>query len=154
MPFISWFLARESIDRRSTLIFLLVLLSLGFVLLYAREFEVLPSSTEFAGANFIARASESNSTVLQGEFLPVGAVTTSGRGPQTTTLALSGNLPGQDPSPNDFTYTVLSQMGQRMMTFVLGEERWRRLSRAVRGDGFGEVYSNGQYRIFLQLRRP
>jgi len=155
IPFLALFLARESVAGRSAPVFLVVLLSLGFVLLYAREFEELPPATEFAGANFLASAAEPDSSILQGENLAVGVLTNTVQGPATTCLGQHENLREEDPSPDDFTFTVLSKLGESAVSFMLGEERWERLSGAVQGDGkFAKMYSNGDYEIFARLGTP
>jgi len=148
VPFLAWFLGHECTSRKTSLAFLLMLLGLGFVLLYAREFEELPSATQIAGSSFIARGANPSVTILQGECIPIGAVAGIVDGFSTTCLASQSNLRRPLPDFNDFSLTVLSKPGQSVVSFLLGEERWRNLSRAVSSAGLPRLYSNGEYDVY------
>ena len=154
VPFLAWFLARESVARRSTAAFLLLLLGLGFVLLYAREFEELPTSQHLEGANFLVDAAGPDSRVIQGDCLSLGAIThtidTPGMGcaypnPEDPQLE-------QVPNAREFTFAVLSEFGERSagFAFAFGEPWWECLKNSVRREGFAKVYSNGGYDIFAR----
>jgi hypothetical protein len=155
-PFLAWFLARESIGRRSAASFLLLLLGLGFVLLYAREFEELPTSQQFAGANFIIDGGAGpNTSVIQGECLPLGAITNTIDAPYTACPTVpQPNKPTLAPDAGGFTFVVLSDIGERTTTFAFGKSWWESLQNSVQGEGFAKIYSNGGYDVFTRQAAP
>jgi hypothetical protein len=151
-PFLAWFLARESVARRSAVAFLVVLLGLGFVILYAREFEELPTSQQFAGANFLVDAADPNDSVIQGDCLPLGAVTNTPGAPYTACPVPQPKDPQLElaPGAGDFTFVVLSDIGERTASFAFGEPWWESLQDSVQGEGFVKFYSNGGYDVFTR----
>ncbi len=151
-PFLAWFLARESVARRSAAAFLVVLLGLGFVILYAREFEELPTSQQFAGANFLVDAADPNASVIQGDCLPLGAVTNTPDAPYTACPVPQPGDPQLElaPGPGDFTFIVLSDIGERTASFAFGKPWWESLRNSVQGEGFAKIYSNGGYDVFAR----
>jgi hypothetical protein len=151
-PFLAWFLARESVARRSAVAFLVVLLGLGFVVLYAREFEELPTSQQFAGANFLVDAAEPDASVIQGDCLPLGAVTNNTDAPYTACPVPQPKDPQLElaPDPGGFTFIVLSDIGERTATFAFGKPWWESLRNSVQGEGFAKFYSNGGYDVFTR----
>jgi len=151
-PFLAWFLARESVARKSAAAFLVLLLGLGFVLLYAREFEELPTSQQFAGANFLVDAAEPNASVIQGDCLPLGAITNTTDAPyircaypNPTKRQLQ-----QVPDARESTFSVLSEFGERSASFAFafGEPWWESLRNSVQREGLAKIYSNGRYDVF------
>jgi hypothetical protein len=151
-PFLAWFLARESVARRSAAAFLLLLLGLGFVLLYAREFEELPTSQQLAGATFLVDAAEPNAGVIQGDCLPLGAITATTDAPYMRCAYPNPTQPQrqQVPDVRDFTFVVLSEFGHRSVsfTFAFDDPWWEGLQDSVRGEDFAKIYSNGAYDVF------
>src|SRR3990172_8615403 len=137
IPFLAWFLARESRARRSAAAFLVVLLGLGFVTLYAREFEELPTSQQFSGANFLAGAAGADESVIQGECLPVGAITHTVDAPYTTCFSRQTDRP--QPGAADvrpYTFVVFSELGERTTSFAFGQAWWDDLRGIVEGGAF------------------
>ena len=151
-PFLAWFLARESVASRSAAAFLLVLLGLGSVLLYAREFEELPTSQQFAGANFLVDVAESDASVIQGDCLPLGAVTNTPDAPYTACPVPQPKDPQLELAPDagGFTFIVLSDIGERTATFAFGKPWWESLQDSVQGEDFAKFYSNGGYDVFTR----
>src|SRR3990170_830094 len=151
IPFLAWFLARESRARRSAVAFLVVLLGLGFVTLYAREFEELPTSQQFAGANFLAGAAGADERVIQGECLPLGAITHTVDAPYTACFSRQSDKP--EPGPPDIrlhTFVVLSELGERTTSFAFGQAWWEDIRGMIEGGAFAKVYSNGAYDVFAR----
>jgi len=152
IPFLAWFLARESVARRSAAAFLVVLLGLGFVILYAREFEELPTSQQFAGVNFLVDAAEPDATVIQGDGLSLGAITNAIDAPNIASPVHHPADPQLElaPGPGDYTFIVLSDFGERAATFAFGKPWWESLRDSVQGEGFAKFYSNGRYDVFTR----
>ena len=155
IPFLAWFLARESVARRSGAAFLVVLLGLGFVILYSREFEELPPSQVFAGANFLVDAAQvdaaqPNPIAIQGDCLPLAAITNTIGAPGTACPFPRSKDPQTElaPSPGPYTFIVLSEFGERTATFAFGKPWWESLRDSVQGEGYAKVYSNGGYDVF------
>jgi len=152
--FVAWFLARESVARRSAGAFLVLLLGLGFVILYAREFEELPTSQQFAGANFLVDASVPNASVIQGDCLHPGAITNTIDAPETSCAYPNPAKPQtqQVPDVSEFTFGVLSDMGERTVSFsfAFGKPWWESLRNSVQREGFAKIYSNGGYDVFAR----
>jgi hypothetical protein len=157
-PFLAWFLARESVARRSAAAFLLLLLGLGFVLLYAREFEELPTSQHFAGANFLVDAAGPNASGIQGDHLPLGAITNTIDAPPTSSPwpAPSHRQTEQVPNVRAFNFAVLSEFGERTVSFsfAFGKPWWESLRNSVQDEGFAKIYSNGRYDVFIRQAPP
>jgi len=160
IPFLAWFLARESAARRSAAAFLLALLGVGFVLLYAREFEELPTSPEFAGANFLVEATPPNVAVIQGECLPLAAITNTIEAPYTACLSRKSDQPepGLYGLSDQFSFVVLSELGERTAGFAFGGGPFEVLRDAVQDPMYGKIYSNGGYDVYvnhhLDVNRP
>lgn len=153
-PFVAWFLARESVARRSAAAFLVLLLGLGFVILYAREFEELPTSQQFAGANFLVDAAGPNASVIQGDCLPLGAITNTIDAPEMSCAYPNPSEPQleQVPDAREFTFAVLSEFGERSVSFsfAFGKPWWESLRNSVQDEGLAKVYSNGRYDVFAR----
>jgi hypothetical protein len=154
IPLLAWFLARESTARKSVAAFLLVLLGLGFMLLYAREFEELPTTQQFAGANFLVDIAEPNDRIIQGDCLFVGAITNTIDAPYMNCAYPNPADPQLEQVPNarEFTFAVLSEFGERSanFAFAFGKPWWECLGDSIRREGFAKIYSNGRYDIFAQ----
>jgi hypothetical protein len=159
-PFLAWFLARESVARRSAAAFLLVLLGLGFVLLYAREFEELPSSQQFAGANFLVDTAGPNASGIQGDCLSPGLITNTIDAPPTNSAWPNPNPANrqaqQVPNVREFNFAVLSEFGERTVSFsfAFGKPWWESLRNSVQDEGFAKIYSNGRYDVFIRQASP
>ncbi len=168
-PFMAWFLARESAAKKSTAVFLLLLLGLGFVLLYSREFEELPTSQQFAGANSLVQAARPMASVIQGDCQPPQQLANTIDGPYTAcpvldpvrkTTAWSGagcSNPAAcilAPSAKGFRFAVLSEFGQRTASFAFGEYWWESLRNSVLHEGLAKIYSNGRYDVFARQALP
>ena len=152
IPFLAWFLARESVARKSAAAFLVLLLGLGFVLLYAREFEELPTSQQFAGASFLVDVAEPNTTVIQGDCLSLGAITNTTDAPY---MRCAYHNPTkreleQVPDAREATFSVLSEFGERSVSFAFafGKPWWESLRNSVQREGLAKIYSNGRYDVF------
>ena len=153
IPFLAWFLARESVARTTAAAFLVLLLGLGFVLLYAREFEELPTSQQFAGANFLVDVAEPDASVIQGDCLFLGAITNAIDAPRSLACPVPHPADPQlelAPGPGDYTFIVLSDFGERTATFAFGKPWWESLRNSVQGEGFAKFYSNGGYDVFTR----
>ena len=157
-PFLAWFLARETMARRSAAVFLLLLFGLGFVLLYAREFEELPTSQQFAGAHFLVDSAGPNDRIIQGDCLPVAAITNTLDAPYTNCAYPSPADPQLEQVPNarEFTFAVLSEFGERSanFAFAFGKPWWESLRNSVEVEGFAKIYSNGRYDVFTRQAPP
>jgi hypothetical protein len=151
-PFLAWFLARESAARRSAVAFLVLSLGLGFVVLYAREFEELPTSEQFAGADFVVDIADPDDRVIQGECLPLGAITNNTDAPYTACSYTTPVKPQveQLPDVRQFTFVVLSEFGEGSARFARGKPWWESLQNSVQGEGFVKFYSNGGYDVFTR----
>jgi len=152
IPFLAWFLARESVARRSAAAFLVLLLCLDSVLLYTREFEELPTSQQFAGANFLVDVADPNASVIQGDCLTLGSLTNTIDAPYVVCPVPQPKDPQLElaPRPGDFTFIVLSEFGERTATFAFGKPWWESLRNSVQGEGFAKFYSNGRYDVFTR----
>jgi len=151
IPFLAWFLARETVSRRSAVAFMLGLLGLSFVVLYAREFEELPTSQEFAGASFLVSGAGGDTNVIQGECLPLGAITATVDAPYTG--CFSRQPSEAEPGPTDiriYAFVVLSQVGERTADFAFGKQWWEGLRSSVQASGYAKIYSNGEYDVFAR----
>jgi len=147
VPLVSLFLASEVRSKGAAFLFLPVLLSLGFVLLYSREFEELPPKTEIIGASFVQRTSNDGDSLLSAECLSIGSVTGLGPYPAQRCIATVSNLARELPNPHQFTYIVVSEFGRETTSFLMGEQRWSDFSAPVRL-GFSRFYSNGSYDVY------
>jgi hypothetical protein len=154
LPFLAWFLARESVARTTAAAFLVLLLGLGFVLLYAREFVELPTSQQFAGANFLVDAAEPNASVIQGDCLPLGAITNTIDAPH---IGCAHPNPvkrqlEQVPDAREFNFAVLSEFGERSasFSFAFGKPWWESLRNSVQREGLAKIYSNGRYDVYAR----
>ncbi|MGB6837045.1 MAG: hypothetical protein WBF66_04995 [Dehalococcoidia bacterium] len=154
IPFLAWFLARESVASRSAAAFLVLLLGLGFFVLYAREFEELPTSQQFAGANFLVDAAGPNASVIQGDCLPPGAIANTIDAPEMSCAYPNPSEPQleQVPDASEFTFGVLSDIGERTasFSFAFGKPWWESLRDSVQGESFAKIYSNGGYDVFAR----
>jgi len=157
-PFLAWFLARESVGRRSAAAFLVLLLGLGFVLLYAREFEELPTSQQFAGANFLVDVAGPDARVIQGDCLHPGTITNTIDVPRLTCAYPNptNRQTEQVPNVREFNFAVLSEFGERSASFSFdfGKPWWESLRNSVQDEGFGKIYSNGRYDVFIRQAPP
>lgn len=147
VPWVSLFLAAEARSRRVTLLFLPVLLSLGLVLLYSREFEELPPKTQVVGATFVQRISSERHTLLSAECLSVGSVIGVPNPPVQRCIAIVSNLPREIPDPRQFSYVVVSEFGRKATLFLMGEQKWKDFADPVRLI-FSRLYSNGPYEVY------
>ncbi len=150
IPFLAWFLARESRARGTAIAFLFVMAGLGFAILYAREFEELPTSQEFAGAGFIVGTAAPGDAVIQGECLPLGAIMHTLDAPYTACLGREPDqpVPGAYGLEDQFAFVVLSEFGERSADFAYGELPFEYLDDAVQVPAFSRIYSNGDYDIY------
>jgi hypothetical protein len=154
-PFMAWFLAGESAAKRSVAVFLLLLLGLGFVLLYSREFEELPTSQQFAGANSLVAATRPNASLIQGDCLPPQQLANVIDGPITACPVLDPVRKGiLAPSASCFAFAVLSEFGERTATFAFGKPWWESLRDSVVREGLAKIYSNGRYNVFIRQALP
>jgi len=158
-PFLAWFLAKESMAResvagKSAAAFLVLLFGLGFVLLYAREFEELPTSQQFAGANFLVDNAAPNDRIIQGDCLPLGAITNTIDAPSMHCAYPnpSERQLEQVPNARELNFAVLSEFGERSASFAFafGEPWWECLGESIQREGFAKIYSNGRYDAFAQ----
>lgn len=154
IPFLPWFLARESVGRRSAAAFLVVLLGLGFVLLYAREFEELPTSQHFAGANFLVDVAGPNASGIQGDCLALGVITNTIDAPSMSCARVNATKRQLEQVPNvqEFNFAVLSELGERALSFsfAFGKPWWESLRDSVQREGFAKIYSNGRYDVYAR----
>jgi hypothetical protein len=138
----------------------LVLLGLGFVLLYAREFEELPSSQQFAGANFLVDTAGPNASGIQGDCLSPGLITNTIDAPPTNSAWPNPNPANrqaqQVPNVREFNFAVLSEFGERTVSFsfAFGKPWWESLRNSVQDEGFAKIYSNGRYDVFIRQASP
>jgi hypothetical protein len=155
-PFMAWFLAKESVDRGIVASFLVLLLGLGCVLLYARDFKELPTSQQIEGANFVVGVARSSDTVIQGDCLSLGAITNTIHAPS---IGCAYPNPAKReletmPDARGFTFTVLSAFGEESasFTFGFGKPWWESLRNSVQREGLAQIYSNGKYDVFTDSR--
>lgn len=153
-PFMAWFLAGESAAKRSSAVFLLLLLGLGFVLLYSRDFEELPTSQQFAGANFLVEAARPNASLIQGDCISPQQLANTVEGPIIACPILEPGRTTLAPATSSFRFAVLSEFGERTATFALGKPWWESLRNSVQAEGLAKIYSNGRYDVFTQPALP
>ena len=159
IPFIVWFLVRESQTfwRAITPLLLILLLVLSFAEYWAIEYVQYVPTEEFAGAKFVtSKMPPSGYTyyVVQHDPAPMSMANVLTQPPIAGKVGLRRGARAWDKyQEGDFQFTVWSTRQKQQILFHYGDEALPRALERLYRDDHNVIYSNGDLQIYAIVYR-
>jgi hypothetical protein len=149
IPFLAWFIIRESrIRQRITIYFLIILLVLSFSMHYTNAWKVSIPTTEFAGAEFLSEKAPLHSTIFYNWWCPVGYMAFNIDAPHTVSLR-EVKARKQELRAKDFDFIIESPLSSNAIIYENGEEEYQRVRKEIYDQTKSNIiYSNGDFTVY------
>ncbi|RJQ28007.1 MAG: hypothetical protein C4589_07340 [Peptococcaceae bacterium] len=147
VPFLAWFLTRESFIKRRVnrlaFIFLVLLLPFNYIERYSAEYIYNVPAGEFSAAGFVCREIPPDRTVLIGRTSAPSPSSLAGTLYQPVILDGSSFLkPGRK-----FDFAADSSRNRNLILFYYGEDSLHSFKETIGRQKSSVVYSNGDYQL-------